>query len=218
MSSIHARMPTKKDYENSYSDDDSYDMLDEHSLDIKQEEIDSDNYSIYSDDDRKRPAQVQQPPTSIAIKQESDTESISAMGSNCLERERTAPYIAPLDQERSFHDEANLAIKEEILGGKGKHSARKSQPKRKVRRRLIYNEISYFDTIDKKDDDPDERSPNRGQLSGRKEVLMVHVQGITIMSAPDHQRKEQGMIIRPKHIVVAMQGQEKAKNHEGGNK
>ena len=40
-----------------YSDDESYDMLDDHSLAIKQEDIDSDNYSIYSNDDRKLPAQ-----------------------------------------------------------------------------------------------------------------------------------------------------------------
>ena len=32
-------------------------MLDDHSLAIKQEDIDSDNYSIYSNDDRKLPAQ-----------------------------------------------------------------------------------------------------------------------------------------------------------------
>ena len=158
LSSIHARKPTKKDYENGYSDDESYDMLDDQSLAIKQEDIDNDNYSVCSDDDRKRPAQVQQSPASIAIKQESDTESADAMSSNCLLRERTAPYITP----KSFHDESFTAIKEESLEGKGKQSARKSQPKRTVSRRLIYDEISYFDTIDNKDDDPDENSSNLG--------------------------------------------------------
>ena len=87
-----------------YSDDESYDMLDDHSLAIKQEDIDSDNYSIYSNDDRKLPSQVQQMPGSITIKQESDTESVGQMSLECSSRNETVSYVTPVEQEEPCHN------------------------------------------------------------------------------------------------------------------
>ena len=150
-------------------------MLDDQSLAIKKEDIDSDsdsdsdNYSVYSNDDRKCPAQVLQTPSSIAIaiKKESDTESVDPMSSECLSREETAPYVAPLGQEKFPHDGSDLATKEESQEREGKQSPSKTRPKRKVRRRLIYDEISYIDTIDNNnnDDDSDENSFTRSSRS-----------------------------------------------------
>ena len=62
VASIHARWPPERD-------DYSYDMVDDNSIRIKLESED-DNYSIYSDYERKPPARPHQIPTTIGIKQE----------------------------------------------------------------------------------------------------------------------------------------------------
>ena len=73
VASIRARLPYKE------MDDNSYDMLDDESIRIKKES-DDDNYSIYSDDERKPPAKSHLVPTtieSIRIKQESEDDTSS---------------------------------------------------------------------------------------------------------------------------------------------
>ena len=158
-------MPEKEDYENGYSDEESYDMLDEHSLTIKQEDFNNDDYSIYSDYDRKLPAQVHHSPSNITIKQESDTESVSQMSARCLTQNETIPYSTPVDQEELPDGESNIAIKEEDIEMEFEPSNRKAKSAKKVRRRLIYDEVSYFDSIDDNKDDPDEDSFDQGSSS-----------------------------------------------------
>ena len=150
-------MPTRKDYENDYNDDESFDMLDDdYSLSIKQEDTASDNYSVYSDEDRKIPAQEQHMPTSIAIKQESDTESDEQMRLESSSRDEVIPHVTPVEQRDSICDRSNIAIKMERMDEDLNQPSRKSKSKRKARRRLIYDEVSYFDSITNHDDDPDE--------------------------------------------------------------
>ena len=166
VASVHARMPRKEDHNDGYSDEESYDMLDEHSLGLKQEEdLDNDEYSIYSDDDRKLPAKVHQPPSNIAIKQESDSESAGQMDTECLTKDETALYSTPVTQQELPDGESNQVLKEEDMEREVGQSNDKSKSTRKVRRRIIYDEVSYFDTIGDNEDDPDEDSSNQGSSS-----------------------------------------------------
>ena len=96
------------------TDDESYNMLDDQSLCMKQEDIDSDDYSVYSEDDRKLPAEVNQTPSSIAIKQESDTEAVDTVRFTYKPEETTTPDTMSLTQEELTCGVA-IAVKEENL-------------------------------------------------------------------------------------------------------
>ena len=76
VSSIYARMPPLEEDDDLHSDTCSYDMIDDPSICVKQEETENtwDNYSIYSDDERKIPAQETAPLSTIMVKQEEESQ------------------------------------------------------------------------------------------------------------------------------------------------
>ena len=158
ISSIHARLPGKDCQTSTDNDEDSYDMVDDQLVFIKEEDDDGD-YSIYSDDDRKPPVQESYPPTTVRVKQEdSDVEMTDITIIACMSEDG--------------HSLEDMSIENESRGEERAKDTPNPREKRRVRRRLIYDEISYFDKSSH-DDDHDENFLDKERI--------VYQEGSTIL-------------------------------------
>ena len=108
-------MPTNKNHDE--NDNDSHDTVDDNSIFIKQESEDY-NYSVYSDDERKPPAQLHRMPTTIGIKQEdSELEQLNReieFVMNCICKQEEDPSDEDMHTARSTSSITNVGqVKEE---------------------------------------------------------------------------------------------------------
>ena len=87
------------------------------------------------------------------------------MSIGCSTKNETIPCLNHVGQEEFPDGESDIAIKEEDMEREVELFNRKAKTTRKVRRRLIYDEVSYFDSIEDNEDDPDEDSYNQGSSS-----------------------------------------------------